>query len=78
MDAFSKGLGAILSQDANGEEHPMAFFSRKLTATEKNYAIVEQECLAIKWVLNFLCYFLLERKLFFHVGPCPTDQDEID
>lgn len=37
-DASSEGLGAVLSQEVNGEEpHSL---SRKLTATKKNYVSV--------------------------------------
>lgn len=45
-----------MSQEVNGEEHLIDFFSRKLTATEKNYSIVEQECLSIKWSLDSLFF----------------------
>ena len=42
------GLGAMLSQlEENGEEHPIAFASRKLLPREKNYSVNEKECLAI-------------------------------
>ena len=61
-DASSEGLGAVLSQEINGEEHPVVFLSRKLTSAERNYAVVERECLAIKWALDSLRYFLLGRK----------------
>lgn len=61
-DASDVGLGAVLSQVINGEEHPVVFLSRKLTPAEKNYAIIERECLAIKWALESLRYYLLGRK----------------
>ncbi|XP_068097047.1 uncharacterized protein [Hyperolius riggenbachi] len=61
-DASDVGLGAVLSQVIDGEEHPVVFLSRKLTAAEKNYAVVERECLAIKWALDSLRYYLLGRK----------------
>eukprot|EP00731_Ephydatia_muelleri_P014418 Em0008g138a len=48
-DASDCGLGAVLSQmDASGEEHPVAYYSRKLAPREKNYATIEKECLSIK------------------------------
>jgi hypothetical protein len=56
-DASDLGLGAVLSQIQDGEEHPIAFASRKLSPTEKKYSIVEKECLAIVWALkNFHQY----------------------
>ena len=62
IDASSEGLGAVRSQEINREEHPVVFLSRKLTSAERNYAVVERECLAIKWALDSLRYFLLGRK----------------
>lgn len=46
-NASNEGLGAVLSQWVSGEEHPVVFlYGVTLTVAEKNYAVVEQECLA--------------------------------
>ena len=48
-DASDRGVGAILSQcDDNGQDHPVAYFSRKLLLREQRYSTIEKECLAIK------------------------------
>ena len=50
MDASKEGLGAVLSQKQdNGRFHPVAFSSRSLTPTEKNYHSSKLEFLALKW-----------------------------
>ncbi|XP_041421806.1 uncharacterized protein LOC121394536 [Xenopus laevis] len=58
-DASEKGLGAVLSQEIDGEEHPVLYISRKLFPRETRYSVIEKECLAIKWALESLrCYLL--------------------
>ncbi len=61
-DTSETGLGAVLLQVQEGEEHPILFISRKLTPAEKNCATVEKEALAIKWAVLELRYHLLGRK----------------
>ena len=61
-DASGTGIGAVLSQVINGEEHPITFISRKLLKHERNYATVEKECLAIKWAIHHLRYYLWGRQ----------------
>lgn len=60
-DAPKTGLGAVLSQTFDGEEHPLLYVSRKLTPSEKKYAAVEREALTIKWAVEELCYYLTGR-----------------
>lgn len=47
-DASDIGIGAVLFQkdDVDGE-HPIAYFSHKLTPAQKNYSVTERECLAV-------------------------------
>ncbi len=61
-DASDTGLGAVLSQIQDGEEHPVIYISRKLTPAEQRYATVEKEALAVKWAVLELRYYLLGRK----------------
>ena len=61
-DASEVGLGAVLSQNVDGEEHPVLYLSRKLLPREQRYATVEKECLAIKWAVETLRYYVLGRR----------------
>ena len=57
-DASGLGIGAVLCQSNDqGEEHPVAFFSRKLSPAETNYSAVELECLGVvKAIEHFQIY----------------------
>lgn len=61
-DASETGLGTVLSQEFEAEEHPVAYISRKLRPSEARYAAVEREALAIKWAVTSLKYYLLGRQ----------------
>ncbi|XP_064419124.1 G-protein coupled receptor family C group 6 member A-like [Latimeria chalumnae] len=58
-DASNMGLGVVLSQEFEGEEHLVLYLSRKLLPREQRYVTVEKECLALKWATETLRYYLL-------------------
>ena len=71
-DASEQGLGAVLSQlEENGEEHPVAFASRKLLPREKNYSLVEKECLAIVWSLQMFHVYLYGQRFVIETDHQP-------
>ncbi|KAI5610192.1 hypothetical protein C0J50_5545, partial [Silurus asotus] len=61
-DASETGLGVVLSQSFDEEEHTVMYVLRKLTPVEQRYAVVEREALAIKWSVEELCYYLEGRQ----------------
>ncbi|CAG8546250.1 28133_t:CDS:2 [Dentiscutata erythropus] len=53
-----KCLGAVLAQkDDLGKEYVVAYASRALIKTEKNYNTTELECLAMLWVVKYFCHY---------------------
>ncbi|XP_053539534.1 uncharacterized protein LOC124628632 [Ictalurus punctatus] len=70
-DASETGLGAVLSQTFDGEEHPVLYISRKLSPAERKYAAVEREALAIKWAIEELRYYLAGRHFILITDHAP-------
>ena len=61
-DASNRGVGAVLSQlDADGLDHPVAYYSRKVMPREEKYSTVEKECLAIRLGVQAFRVYLLGR-----------------
>ncbi|GFR01434.1 retrovirus-related Pol polyprotein from transposon 297, partial [Trichonephila clavata] len=56
-DASHESVGAVLSQETNGQEHVIAYWSKCLSKPERNYCVTRKELLAIvKAVENFHSY----------------------
>lgn len=51
IDASYQGLGAVLNQEYPEGLRPVAFASRKLSTSEKNYPVHQLEFLALKWAV---------------------------
>ena len=60
-DASAVGIGAILEQDG----HVVAYASRSLTQAERNYSVIQRECLAAVYGMKQFRHYLLGRK--FHL-----------
>lgn len=52
----------MLLQGEGSQQQPVAYLSRKLFPRETRYSAVELECLAVKWALESLKYYLLGRE----------------
>ena len=51
-DASGEGLGAVLYQVQEGRQRAIAYASRSLSKSEKNYAVHKLEVLALKWAIT--------------------------
>ena len=58
-DASQVGLGAVLSVLSDGEEWPVAYYSRKLQPRERKYSTTELEGLAVVAAVHHFCPYLI-------------------
>ena len=57
-DASLKTIGAILSQIHEGKEHVIAYGSRTLSPTERNYCVTDRELQAVLYFTKYYRYYL--------------------
>ena len=63
-DASNSGIGTVLSQiGEEGWEHVVAYASRLLTKTERNYCVTRRELLAVLVFTMHFCPYLLGHHL---------------
>ena len=61
-DASDDGLGAVLLQEEDGVKFPIAYASKKLLPRERNYSVIEKECLGIVWSIEKFHRYLFGTK----------------
>ena len=66
-DASAVGIGAVLEQ----EGHPIAYASRSLTPSERQYSVIERECLAAVFAVKQFRHYLLGRPFSLHTDHQP-------
>ena len=66
-DASERGLGALLEQDGC----VVAYASQALKQPEKNYSVIQKECLAVVYATKPFCYYLLGRPFQLYTDNAP-------
>ena len=62
VDSTAYAIGAVLSQEYDGFDHPVAYFSRTLKEGEQSYFCTERECLACIYSMKAFRHYLLGRR----------------
>jgi hypothetical protein len=62
-DASNIAIGSVLSQIQFAVERPIAYASRQLSKSEKNYTVTEKELLAIVWSVRHFDHYLFGRQV---------------
>lgn len=70
-DASPTGLGAVLSHLVDGVERPIAFASRVLSQSERNYSQIDREALSIKWSVSKFVQYLYGRHFILYTDHQP-------
>jgi hypothetical protein len=62
-DASNEAIGAVLSQEIDGKERPIAFASRTSTKPELRYCVARKELLAVVFFVKHLSITCMENNL---------------
>ena len=84
-DASDTGVGAALLQNFEDGLFPVAYASKKLLQREKNYSVIERECLAIVFAVQKYQKYLYGTEFVLHtdhrplsyIQKCKTDSARI-
>jgi len=67
IDASAYAVGGLIVQrDDLGVEHPIAFFSSRLTPAQKNWATIEREAYAVLVAVNKFKHWFFDSKVTIH------------
>jgi len=61
-DASNDGIGAVLSQNTDGNEHVIAYFSKNLGKPDRNYCVTRKELLAIVKAVEHFHHYLYGKR----------------
>ena len=65
------GLGAVLLQESEGNKWPVAYASKKLLDRERNYSVIEKECLGVIWGISKFHRYLFGKEFVLETDHQP-------
>ena len=70
-------MGAVLSQEIDGEERVISYFSKSLTKTQRNFCVTRKEHLAMVKSIQNYHHYLYGRKFLLTVFPIAVGQSDL-
>src|SRR6266516_3276162 len=70
-DASNFAIGAVLSQQQDGEERVIAYASRTLNDAERNYCVTRKELLAVVYFTKYFRHYLLGAQFVIRTDHAP-------
>ena len=70
-DASSYGLGAVLMQKEDTQWKPVAYASHSMSETERRYAQIEKEGLAVTWACEKFASYILGKRIYIETDHKP-------
>ena len=68
VDASDVAAGAVLLQeDKHGVDHPVCYFSKKFSKSQRNYSTIERECLALVLALQHFELYITSSSLLIKI-----------
>lgn len=76
-DASIKGMGAVLKQEDENGERPVAYFSKKISESQKKKKAIYLECLAIKEAVKYWQHWLMGKEFTVYSDHKPLENMNI-
>lgn len=70
-DASDVGMAAVLLQSVDGTKFPVCYASKKFNKSQRNYSVIEKECLAIIWGIQKFEAYLYGRQFIIETDHQP-------
>lgn len=72
-DSSDTGMGAVLLQEYDDGKFPVSYASKKFKTAEKNYSVIERECLGLVWGIHKFYQYLYGKVFLIETDHKPLE-----